>query len=67
MTLNPALSPALIDRQVYINIFEPLLKLSPNMKIQPNLVTRWKIANGTGAGLITGHRLADGDYGGLSS
>lgn len=39
VTLNPALSSALIDRQAYINIFDPLLKLSPNMKIQPNLDT----------------------------
>lgn len=45
VTLNPAMSSALIDRQAYINIFDPLLKLSPNMKIQPNLVTHWKITN----------------------
>lgn len=46
VTLNPAMSSALIDRQAFINIFDPLLKLSPNMKIQANLVTHWKITNG---------------------
>lgn len=46
VTLNPAMSSALIDRQAFINIFNPLLKLSPKMKIEPNLVTRWTISNG---------------------
>lgn len=46
VTLNPAMSSALIDRQVYINIFDPLLKLSPTMQVEPNLVTHWKITNG---------------------
>lgn len=46
VTLDPALSAALIDRQALINIFDPLLKLSPKMVVQPNLVTHWKIANG---------------------
>lgn len=46
VTLNPAMSSALIDRQVYINIFDPLLKLSPTMAIQPNLVTHWRVTNG---------------------
>lgn len=46
VTLDPALSAALIDRQALINIFDPLLKLSPRMAVQPNLVTHWTIANG---------------------
>ncbi len=46
VTLDPAMSSALIDRQLYINVFDPLLKLSPKMKIEPNLVTHWTISNG---------------------
>lgn len=46
VTLNPAMSSALIDRQAYINIFDPLLQLSPKMQVKPDLVTHWKIANG---------------------
>ncbi len=46
VTLDPALSSALIDRQAMINIFDPLLKLSPRMTIEPNLVTSWNITNG---------------------
>lgn len=46
VTLDPAMSSALIDRQAFINIYDPLLKLSPQMKIEPNLVTQWKITNG---------------------
>lgn len=40
------MSSALIDRQAFINIFDPLLKLSPKMQVQPNLITKWKITNG---------------------
>lgn len=46
VTLNPAMSSALIDRQAFINIFDPLLKLSPTMTVEPNLVTHWTITNG---------------------
>ncbi len=46
VTLNPAMSSALIDRQAYINIFDPLLKLSPQMTIEPDLVTHWTVSNG---------------------
>ncbi len=46
VTLNPAMSSALIDRQAFINIFDPLLKLSRNMQIEPNLITKWKITHG---------------------
>lgn len=45
VTLNPAMSSALIDRQAFINIFNPLLKLSPTMHVEPNLVTHWTITN----------------------
>ncbi len=46
VTLNPAMSSALIDRQAFINIFNPLLKLSPKMTVEPDLVTHWSITNG---------------------
>lgn len=46
VTLNPAMSSALIDRQLYINVFDPLLKLSPRMQLEPNLVTHWTISDG---------------------
>ncbi len=46
VTLSPAMSSALIDRQAFINIFDPLLKLSPTMQIEPNLITHWTITNG---------------------
>ncbi len=45
VTLDPAMSSALIDRRVYINIFDPLLKLSQSMQVEPNLVTHWTITN----------------------
>lgn len=45
VTLDPAMSSALIDRQLYINVFDPLLKLSPTMHIEPNLVTHWTISH----------------------
>lgn len=45
VTLSPAMSSALIDRQAFINIFDPLVKLSPKMAIEPNLVTHWTISN----------------------
>lgn len=40
------MSAALIDRQAFINLFDPLLKLSPNMRVEPNLVTKWSISGG---------------------
>lgn len=46
VTLSPAMSSALIDRQAFINIFDPLLKLTPSMAIKPNLVTHWNVSNG---------------------
>jgi peptide/nickel transport system substrate-binding protein len=46
VTLDPAMSSALIDRQFYINVFDTLLKYNKNLQIEPNLVTRWKITNG---------------------
>lgn len=46
VTLDPAMSSALIDRQAFINIFDPLLKLSPTMQVEPNLVTHWTVASG---------------------
>ena len=46
VTLNPAMSSSLIDRQALVNIFDPMLTLTPQMDIKPNLVTNWKITNG---------------------
>lgn len=46
VTLNPAMSSALIDRQAFINLFDPLLKLNSAMQVEPNLVTRWAISDG---------------------
>ncbi len=46
VTLSPAMSSALIDRQAFINIFDPLLKLSPSLTVEPNLATHWTITNG---------------------
>jgi len=45
VTLDPAMSSALIDRQLYINVFDPLLQLSPSMQIEPDLVTHWTVTN----------------------
>lgn len=46
VTLNPTKSSALVDRQAFINIFDPLLKLSPTLQVEPNLITSWTITNG---------------------
>lgn len=45
VTLSPAMSSALIDRQAFINIFDPLVKLSPKMALEPNLVVHWTVSN----------------------
>jgi peptide/nickel transport system substrate-binding protein len=45
VTLSPAMSSALIDRQVFINIFDPLLKFNQHMQVEPNLVTHWTISD----------------------
>jgi len=41
-TLDPHLSGSKIDRQVYHNLFDPLLTLDDKLGIQPNLVESWQ-------------------------
>lgn len=43
-TLDPALSSALVDRQVMANIYDPLFTLTPQGKIVPNLVKTYSIS-----------------------
>lgn len=43
-TLDPALSSALVDRQVMANIYDTLFALSPDGKIVPRLVTTYDIS-----------------------
>ena len=44
--LDPALSTALVDRQVMNQIFDKLVDLDQNLKIVPMLATSWKVTNG---------------------
>ncbi len=44
--LDPALSTALVDRQVMNQIFDKLLDLDVNLKVIPALATSWKVTNG---------------------
>ncbi|GAA5513842.1 glutathione-binding protein GsiB [Deinococcus carri] len=44
--LDPALSSALVDRQVMNQIYDKLVDLDQNLKIVPMLATSWKITNG---------------------
>src|SRR3979411_1000213 len=41
-TLDPHLSGSKIDRQVYHNLYEPLLMLDEKLGIQPNLAESWQ-------------------------
>jgi peptide/nickel transport system substrate-binding protein len=41
-TLDPHLSGSKIDRQVYHNLYEPLLMLDDKLGIQPNLAESWQ-------------------------
>lgn len=43
-TLDPALSSALVDRQVMANIYDTLFALTPSGKIVPNLVQSYSIS-----------------------
>lgn len=43
-TLDPALSSALVDRQVMANIYDTLFALTPQGKIVPNLVKTYSIS-----------------------
>jgi peptide/nickel transport system substrate-binding protein len=44
--LDPALSTALVDRQVMNQIFDKLVDLDVNLKVVPALATSWKVSNG---------------------
>src|SRR6266700_8097087 len=41
VTLNPLKSSALVDRQVMLNIYDTLVKISPQNTILPDLATSW--------------------------
>src|SRR5207302_7751980 len=41
-TLDPHLSGSKIDRQVYHNLYDPLLVLDEKLGIQPNLAESWQ-------------------------
>lgn len=43
--LDPALSTALVDRQVMNQIFDKLVDLDVNLKVVPALATSWKVTN----------------------
>ncbi|MBF8377803.1 ABC transporter substrate-binding protein [Alicyclobacillus mali] len=43
-TLDPALSSALVDRQVMANIYDTLFSLTPTGKIVPNLVESYSVS-----------------------
>jgi peptide/nickel transport system substrate-binding protein len=42
-TLDPAFSPAFVEREVYYNIYESLLNITPELKIVPGLATSWTV------------------------
>lgn len=46
VTMDPSLSSAYVDRQVMINIYDTLFQFSPQMKVEPDLVTHYAIQNG---------------------
>jgi len=46
VTMDPSLSSAYVDRQVMINIYDSLFQYTPQMKVEPDLVTHYAIANG---------------------
>src|SRR6266571_9092988 len=41
-TMDPHLSGSKIDRQVYHNIFDPLVVLDPKLQVQPGLAESWQ-------------------------
>lgn len=45
VTLNPAKSAALIDEELYNNIYDPLLKLTTDGKLEPSLATKWTVSS----------------------
>ncbi|NHN34076.1 ABC transporter substrate-binding protein [Paenibacillus agricola] len=43
-TLDPAKSTRLIDEELYNNIYDPMVKLTPDGKFLPGLATKWTIS-----------------------
>ena len=60
--MDPALSTALIDREVYYMMYTPLVQLSPTGEITPGLAEKWEIADPTTYtfNLRTGVKFHDG-------
>ncbi|SIS84753.1 ABC transporter substrate-binding protein [Alicyclobacillus vulcanalis] len=56
-TLDPALSSALVDRQVMANIYDTLFSLTPTGKIVPNLVESYSVSKN---GLVYTFQLRHG-------
>jgi peptide/nickel transport system substrate-binding protein len=44
-TLNPAKSSLLIDEELYNNIYDPLIKMNKDGKLEPSLATKWTISD----------------------
>src|SRR5262252_5518564 len=44
-TMDPHLSGSKIDRQIYHNIYEPLLTLDANLGIKPGLAETWQLVD----------------------
>jgi peptide/nickel transport system substrate-binding protein len=44
-TLDPSKSTSLIDEELYNNIYDPMVKLSPDGKFLPGLATKWTISD----------------------
>jgi peptide/nickel transport system substrate-binding protein len=43
-TMDPAMSTSLIDEELYNNIYDPMVKLTPEGKFIPGLSTKWTIS-----------------------
>ncbi len=47
VTLDPALMGSFFELSVQYLVFEPLLHMTPDLKIEPGLVESWKVSNDT--------------------
>lgn len=56
VTLDPALSSALVDRQIMANVYDTLFALTPAGKIVPNLVQSYKISQDGKTYTLTLHK-----------
>jgi peptide/nickel transport system substrate-binding protein len=61
-TLDPLKSSSLYDREIYFNIYEPLVQTDAQNKIQPDLATGWSYTSPTQLvfTLRTGVQFQDG-------